>query len=347
MPSSLFARAAVSLLAVTTLATAACSDSDEGGAEGAGRREATTTTEAPKVPARLTGLILADGSVVDRPAVIVKVDNSPEARPQSGLEKADIVIEEKVEGSITRFLAVFQSEDAELVGPVRSVRSTDAPLVSTFGGVFAFAGGIPAFVALAERAPVTVVSEASRPDAFTLRAGKRRPFKTYASTAKLRGLAGNRSQPPPRLFEMLPAGEPFNPAGAAPAVHATVVFGGRTRSDWDYDAATSLWRRTTNGTPHTVEGSGQLSFTNVNIQRTAYQVTRYTDTSGSRVDEAVVVGSGDAVILSAGKQVAARWSKASPTAVTTYTDSTGAPIRLTPGRTWISLPPAGAPITVT
>ena len=347
---TLLPRRALALLAMAALLAASCSgDDDPSGAtadaKGGEGTKPVPTTIAPR-PAPLTGLILADGSIADRPAVVVKVDNGPEARPQAGLDKADVIIEEKVEGAITRFLVVFHSEDAELVGPVRSVRSTDAPIVSAFGGVFAFAGGIPPFVALAKAAPVTAISEQARPEAFKLRADKRRPFKTYASTERLRGLAGGRTDPPPRLFELLGEGEPFNPAGAVPATHATVVFGGLTRSSWDYDVASAQWRRSTNGTPHLIEGGGQLSFTNVIIQRTAYQGTRFTDTSGSKVDEAVVVGSGDAIILSGGKQIAARWSKPSSTSVTTYTDSAGRPIRLTPGRTWISLPPTAAAITV-
>lgn len=341
-------RVLLRVVSVALVASACSSDGKKGGAAGdddPASKDAVPTTIAPR-PAPLTGLILADGSVADRPVVVVKVDNGPEARPQAGLDKADVIIEEKVEGAITRFLAVFHSEDAELVGPVRSVRSTDAPIVSAFGGVFAFAGGIPPFVAAARSAPVTVISEQSRPDAFKLRADKRRPFKTYASTERLRGLAGSGAKPPARLFEFLSKDEPFAPAGATPATKATVVFGGLTKSAWDYDPASKQWRRSTNGTPHVVEGGEQLSFANVVIQRTAYQVTRFTDTSGAKVDEAVVVGSGDAIILSAGTQVAAKWSKTSPTAVTTYTDSAGAPIRLTPGRTWIALPPSAAAIAV-
>lgn len=351
LKSTLLPRRALALLFMAALLTASCSSDgddskaagDDAGQDGAGKP--VPTTVAPR-PAPLTGLILADGSLADRPAVVVKVDNGPEARPQAGLDKADVIIEEKVEGAITRLLVVFHAEDAELVGPVRSVRSTDVPLVSTFGGVFAFAGGIPPFVALAEAAPVTVISEQKRPDAFKLRADRRRPFKTYASTERLRSFAGKRTDPPPRLFELLGKDEPFDPAGAVAATHATVVFGGLTKSSWDYDVASAQWRRTTNGTPHVVEGGGQLSFTNVIIQRTPYQGTSFTDTSGAKVDEAMVVGSGDAVILSGGKQMAAKWSKPSATSVTTYTDSAGRPIRLTPGRTWISLPSTAAAITV-
>ena len=68
----------------------------------------TTTTTAPAPPCPLTGLPAPNGSVPQRPAMAVKIDNYPAGRPQSGLDKADIVFEEPVEGGITRYAAVFQ-----------------------------------------------------------------------------------------------------------------------------------------------------------------------------------------------------------------------------------------------
>lgn len=348
-PSAALARRRlVAALTVAGLLAAACGgggDGRSGGGRPGGADEVTTTTAAP-VPAPLTGVLLADAAVAARPAISVKVDNGPQARPQSGIDRADVLIEEKVEGGITRFVAVFHSEDAELVGPVRSVRSTDAGLVAVLGGVFAFAGGIPAFEALARQQPVTVVSENRSSEGFTYPPGKRRPHKTYTSTAKLRSMAGSRDRPPPPLFEFLAAGQPFAPAGAAPATSADVVIGPRSAFRVDYDPASGLWKRSTNGTPHAIENGAQLAFTNVIVQRTAYGATRFRDPSNSVVDEAVIVGSGDAVVLSQGKQAAVRWSKASNTAVTTYTDAAGAPVRLAPGRTLVALPPAGAAVTV-
>lgn len=341
-------RAAAALIVAGALAGCTSGGGSDADPQGAAppSAEDTTTTEAPKVPARLTGLVLEDPSVADRPAVVVKVDNGPEARPQAGLDRADILIEEKVEGGISRFLAVFHSADAELVGPVRSVRSTDPPLIAPIGGVFAYAGGIPEFESMARSAPVTVLSESRRPDAFRYREDRRRPFKTYASTSRLRSLGGGRSQPPPRLLELLAPGEAFDPPGATPATHASVAFG-RTTATWDYDPTSKLWQRSTDGAPHVLEGGGKrLAFTNLIIQRTSYRSTRFRDPSGAKVDEAAVVGSGEAVILAAGKQIAARWSKPSLTAVTTYTDLRGGPIRLPPGRTWVGLPPLGSPLTI-
>jgi hypothetical protein len=319
-------------------------DDDADGDEGAKAVESTTTTAAP-VPAPLTGVVLADGSVASRPALSVKVDNTPKGRPQTGIDKADILIEEKVEGGYTRFIAVFHSEDADLVGPVRSVRSTDPGLVAAFGGVFAFAGGIPAFETLARAQPVTVVSEGRSGEGFQHPAGKRRPFSTYTATPKLRSMAGDHNLPPPKVFEFLPTGGTFAAAGATPAAGATVAYGA-TNFTVDYDAATSTWKRSSDGKPHVIEGGGQLAFANVIIQRTAYRATGFRDPAGSAVDEATVIGEGDAIVLSQGKQAAIRWKKASATSPTTYTDSAGAPVQLVPGKTLIALPPGGNAITV-
>lgn len=338
------------VLAAAVLFVAGCGGGggDEAkGPVGAGRAEEDTTTTAVPIPAPLTGLVLTDDDVAERPAITIKVDNGPQGRPQSGLDKADVLIEEKVEGGITRFLAVFHSEDAALVGPVRSVRSTDPGLVGTFGGVFAFAGGIPEFERQARQQPVTVVSESASSEGFQYPANKQRPFKTYTTTAKLRSLAKSHDDPPPKLFEFLAAGEVFGPAGAVPTTSANVSFG-RSTFSVQYDAASGLWKRSTNGTPHTVAGGAQLTFTNVIIQKTPYQPTRFKDPSGSRVDEATVIGSGDAVVLSQGKRAEVKWAKSSATAVTTYTDSAGQPVKLAPGRTLIALPPAaGSTITFT
>ncbi|HYX44634.1 MAG TPA: DUF3048 domain-containing protein [Acidimicrobiales bacterium] len=333
MPRS--APALVVLVATLGLLASACSRSDESGS---------AADEGPKAPSPLTGLPI-DADVAARPAVTVKVDNSPEGRPQSGLHRADVVIEEKVEGTITRFLAVFQSEEADEVGPVRSVRSTDVALMSPIRGVFAFSGGIAAFESLINKAPVTVVTEKDDAEAFDLHESRQRPFKTYTSTTKLRSRAADESRPPARLFEFLAAGQAFSAPGAAPAVHATVVFGPRTTATWDYDRASGRWRRSTNGTVHVVEGGGTLEFTNLIVQRTRYRTTVYRDRSGARVDEADVVGSGEALVLSQGQRVRARWSKPSMNAPTTYSLPDGTPLRLVPGRTWVGLPPDGATVT--
>ncbi len=95
--------------------------------------EATTTTVAPVLIRQpLTGEPLAsEAEIVERPAMAVKIDNHPGARRNhSGLAVADIVFEEKVEGSLTRFAAVLHTQDADPLGPIRSGREQDVALLS-------------------------------------------------------------------------------------------------------------------------------------------------------------------------------------------------------------------------
>ena len=343
-------RALAALLVPIAVLGAACSNGggdEKVPAASAGESAAieTTTTAPPRVPATLTGLPVEPGSI-DRPVVSVKVDNSPQGRPQSGLEKADVIFEEKVEGGVTRFIAVYHSQEADLVGPIRSLRTTDPGIVSALGGVFVFSDGVAKSLSRLKGAPVSSVSEREGAGPFTYPKGKVRPWATYGKTSELRAAGGSKASKPKALFTFLADGEPFAGSGVAPATKATVDFGGRTTAGVEWDAVTKRWLRTTNGAAHILNDGSRLSFTNVVIQKTPYRGVGYNDSSGHKVDEAVVVGSGDAIVLVDGQQVKAKWAKPSPTAATTYTDLAGAPIRLRAGTTLVVLPPSGNAVTV-
>jgi hypothetical protein len=280
--------------------------------------------------------------------VIIKVDNSPQARPQAGVNAADVVYEERVEGSVVRFLTLFQSGDAAFVGPVRSVRSTDANVLAPLGGIFAFSGGITPFITKVEAAGVkTIVEGDSSNSPVFKRSGKARPYGTYADTRRLRQLAGSKT--PPALFQRLAEGASFldGNGGASPVTGMRVVFGSLTTADWTWDAGKRLWLRSTNNTVHLLEDGSRLS-TRCLIQQTVpYQATPYTDRSGAGVDEAVVTGTGKAVIACDGFAVQAKWAKPSAKSVTTYTNTaTGAPVKLPVGRVWVSLVPTNGIITL-
>ena len=345
-----FRARASALLLIPAVVLGACSSGDGGDKVEAASTEdtvaeTTTTTTAPvRVAATLTGLPV-DPVDVSRAAVSVKIDNSPQGRPQSGLEKADVIFEEKVEGGVTRFIAVYHSQEADLVGPIRSLRTSDPAIVSAIGGTFVFSDGVAKSLSRLKGAPVSTVSEREGAGPFTYPKGRVRPWATFGATAKLRKAGGSEKQPP-ALFPFLAEGEAFAPAGAVAATKATVDFGGRTTAGVEWDAAAGKWLRLTNGAPHTLNDGSRLSFTNVVIQKTPYKSVGYNDSAGNKVDEAVVVGAGDAIVLVDGKQVKAKWSKTSATAVTTYTDLSGAPIKLKAGNTLVVLPPTGNAVTV-
>jgi len=333
---------AVALLA---LATAACSQTPGSALPRVGTTAPTTSTTAAAAVAPFTGLALFNPAVATRPAVMIKIGDDPKARPQAGLDKADVVYEERVEGNTVRFLAVFQSQDASSVGPIRSVRPTDAGVVGAIGGVFVYSGGIPQFDARARGLGATVISEEAQPTAFHLRSDRQRPYKTYGNTAELRALASNASKPP-ALFTFLGKGEPFVAPAATPAAGVTVAFGPGTVTRWDWDAASTKWKRFINNAPHKADNGGQLAFTNLVFVSVPYHPTPFRDQAGAGVDEAVTAGTGDAVLLTGGQALKLRWSKPSDKAVAVFTDLTGRTVRLPAGQTWISLVPTGTAVDV-
>lgn len=296
----------------------------------------TTTTLPPTYP--LTGRPATDAAVAQRPALSVKIDNSSAARPQAGIEVADIVYEEFSEG-ITRFIVVFQSSDAEVVGPVRSVRPADPTIVRPFGGVLAFSGGSPAAVALAQDTPLTIVTENDRAVMYR-RSGRSAPHNLYTSTAGLFSRGPEPFSPPPRLAEFLPGGQTFDGPGSTPVATLSIVPAPFITAGYGWDAASSTWLRTTDGRAHLLEGGQQIAPTTVIVQYTPY--LRFE--ADSKVQYPDVLGTGDAWVFAAGKMVMGTWSKPGPESPTALTDSTGAPVRLPPGQTWIHLIAPGSSV---
>lgn len=330
------------LVVAAALVLAACSGGGDGDVARPSR-DAPTTTLAPFAP--LTGVALTDQARLARPALVVKVENAPASRPQSGLDLADVVYEEIVEGGVTRFLAVFHSTDADLVGPVRSVRPSDPDIVAPFGGLFAYSGGIPTFIQALQRTPgitdVGVDRLDEGPDKpYTRRPDRRPPSNLYTSTPKLYAKApATGTRPPGRFAEFLEEGQAFTTPGATPAANLTTTVG-TTSVVFNYDAASKTYRRV-----GLVDGAGVAAPANVIVQFTRYQETDETDQTDATVEKAVTVGTGDALILSGGMAVRGRWSKTAASAYTTYTDAAGAPVKLSPGRTWVELARTGAPAT--
>ena len=325
-------RIVLGMLAVLALVGASCSSDDKGSPAPAGP---TTTSPPPIFP--LTGRPVDDPGRAARPAVTVKVDNNRAARPQAGVDKADVVYEELTEG-ITRFVVVFHSADADPVGPVRSVRPADPVIIFPLGGVFAFSGGTPGIRALVPGAPVTAVDENST-DVMRRRRDRSAPFNLYTTVPGLVAKAPAGAKPPPRFAEFLTPGRPFAAAGAVPVAHFELKPAPAVAADYDWDPGTGSWRRTTDGSPATLEGGGQIAPNNVIVQFTAYS-----NFEGSEVQYPEVVGSGEAWIFASGMLVKGRWSKPDPGAVTAFTDANGAPVVLPSGQTWVHLVAPGTAV---
>src|SRR6202023_2878882 len=112
------------------------------------------------------------------------IDNAPRARPQIGLVQADVVVEEQVEGGVTRFAAIFQSQDVSRVGPVRSARSTDIALVANLDRpLFAYSGANARFLQLVHAAPLVDVGVDADPGIYARDFTRPSPYNLFSNIA--------------------------------------------------------------------------------------------------------------------------------------------------------------------
>ena len=303
----------------------------------------TTTKASDKNISPLTGLAYSNLADANRPAILAKIDNAPQAWPQSGLLHADVVYEEMVEGGYTRYMAVLQSQDASVLGPIRSVRASDADIASPLAGFFAYSGGIPAFVSDIRNSGITDVGANVLGGAY-YRTSRPAPHNLYTSTTTLyadASRAGLSAHLPPKLFEFRKAGTAFGAAGAQPISTFNVDISGNANALWTWDVANGFWTRTTNGVPQRNPQGVAENATNVIVEFVNYTNTGFIDPAGNPVPQAHSVGTGNAIFLSGGQEATGTWSKASEHAVTTFTDSAGQPVKLAPGRTWVEFAPVG------
>ena len=303
----------------------------------------TTTAPPPPPVAPLTGLPHDDPGAVGRVALVVKMDNGePKSRPQQGLNQADVIYEELVEGSVTRFAAVFQSHNAAgRVVPVRSARTTDIALFTPLNyPLYAWSGANRDFKVIIRDAPMIDVGYDAVPYIYHRDGDRPAPSNLYTTTEELFSFQTPEAVPPPPLFQYRAPAE-TTPADATPVSHVYLSFGGGAGSapvDWYWDYTVGGWLRNQRGTAHVDETGQQIAPKNLVIQFCEYFDTGYIDTSGSTVYEAELVGEGDVWVFTNGVLVVGRWSKASTEAITQYTDLAGQPIKLTPGQTWVQLP---------
>ncbi len=209
---SLPRRVVVGLALVVALA--ACG----GGAKSAAKKVAAAKAlaKAKAVPvAPLTGLPDPTGASLKRCAITVKIDNRLEGHPKYGVDQADVVYEEVVEGGYTRLAAIFNSHDPDRVGPVRSVRKTDQSLVWPIGGVFAYSGGAPYAIASIDTAPVVRLDETLAGPLMFRDHSRNAPFNLYARVNFMYSKCGT-PVPPPALFTYRTARAPRWPGCPRP-----------------------------------------------------------------------------------------------------------------------------------
>ncbi|MEM9563706.1 MAG: DUF4214 domain-containing protein [Actinomycetota bacterium] len=285
----------------------------------------------------LTGV--ATRAAADRPALAVKIDNVDAARPQTAVDRADLVYEEMVEGNLTRLVAVFHSDLPDVVGPVRSVRTTDIHLLDQLNTpLLAASGANPGVLGVVAGADLVNVNALEAGGAYFRSSSKRAPHNLFARTTSLYGAAGNRGGLPPQLFTYRDQGTGSTQGTSSAGVD--VEFG-RADVSFRWSPTARGWQRTQNGGAHTVAGGVRLAPENVVVLEVSYSPSSIDATS----PEAHTVGSGSAWVFTDGRVVAGTWSRSASTDPIALRDGNGQPIALTRGQTFVELAPPGS-ITV-
>jgi hypothetical protein len=297
----------------------------------------------PAVPVTcpLTGEKAPHGMVPSRPALAIKVENAPEARPQTGLNRADVVFEEPVEGGYTRFIAIYQCAEAPRVGPVRSGRTTDPDVLVQFGKpILGYAGGKEVVRKGIDKAGIIDVNYIDAAQAYTRDDSRAAPHNLYTTTKALWKTAASTEGAPAPVFAY--DEDISNKAKRVGTAH--LPFSSVSDVYWTWSKKQGVWLRSHGTVPHETTDGGQVSATNVVIMHVKVRPGRLLDAAGNPSPVVTLTGKGKAFVLRDGKMISGTWERSKLSDVTTFVGKDGSQITLAPGRTWVELLPTDVAI---
>ena len=362
--TSRLARNATVVLFVCTVVASACS----GGAAPAGSaspiasevavatQTSTPTPTAPPTPTPtpkpkfwpLTGLSAPQDAALGRRPLNVRLPNDPNARPQYGLSKADVVFEMIVEGGVTRFSAIYHSQDADVIGPVRSYRFSDLHITQMLRGALVSSGST-----VEERDAVTqsikdgnMLSVDAERDgrAYYRVAFRPAPNNEFTGTPADRDAVnragGSAPVEVPGLAFLPPTnGDPTAGGfvGAQAAKTVTVPFQGVWATTFSWDAGSYGYRRSQGGVQtQDGDGSGPILAKNVIVMTTDIWTTSVVeDQLGSHGLDYRMTGGGPVSVFRDGLRVDGTWKRDGVLDQFTFWDAAGKQLMLEPGQTWI------------
>jgi hypothetical protein len=279
---------------------------------------------------------------VGQRVLAVKIDNTRLARPQLGLEAADVVYVEEVEGGLTRLAAIFSSRLPSRLGPVRSVRETDLQLLGAYGRVaFAFSGGNPTVLSRVRSSTVADVSFDRVPAAYSRVSGRHAPYNLYTRPDQL--LAA-RTKTAAATYVGFRFGTLTATAGV-PAAGFDIRYK-RASLTWTWDAVALGWRLRLDGTPDVLADGTPVSADNVIVQYVTVNRSSVRDVNGEVSPISQTIGSGPALYFRDGLLMRGTWARGALAAPTRYLDTTGQPVLLKPGHTWVVMVRKGSVVPV-
>jgi hypothetical protein len=319
-------------LTFATLLLASCS-------KGAGGPESTGgPTEAPfdSSVSPLTGLKLT--SAPSNPVYYVKIENTEGGVPQYGENKADMMIEELVEGGATRLIALFYTDLPTRVGHVRSARTTDIALSEPVGATIVASGAAPKTVKQIEESGIPFFTYDKNDPGWSADPAKVAPYHVLWNIQTLNESASKSGAKPQRSFFTWGKG-PAAGDIAKQVTNASVQFSPASTTNWQFTGGT--WHR---ANERAAAGEAYAADTVVVIFARVVDAG-YRDPAGNAVPETVVEGSGRAVVFTGGDATEATWEKSNATATMTFRSKSGTAFGLKPGHIWLEVVPRGGSVS--
>jgi hypothetical protein len=278
--------------------------------------------------------------LIDRPAVAVKVENAQIAYPLSGLQEAEIVYEEVVEGGVTRFMAIYHCTDSTKVGPVRSARVVDPGIMVPLTRILAYSGQNAPVLKALEDADIVRIDEGSAKGAMERvpREGLTSEHTLYADTKKLRGVGDDKFEDPPPE-EVFTFGDIEGSTKSGKRID--ISFSTDTKVHYVFSGG-NYNRFQPPEQPFEMEKGGQIEVDNVLIEEHEVNNSKtIVDVVGNPSTEiADETGKGRAVLFRDGKAIEGSWVRKSKEDVVQFVTKSGDAMVFTPGSVWIHLVPS-------
>jgi len=294
-----------------------------------------STTPAPVYYSPLSGVKVPDQASTQQVVTGVMIENSPDARPQSGLKNADVVFEAIAEGGITRFMALYQPSKPQLIGPVRSLRLYDIDWLAPFQAAIAHVGGSQQALSTIRDGLHRDLDQFFNGGSYWRVSDRYAPHNVYTSFAKLDALNQRKGYSTSDLA-------PWPRQDGAPAKTVTAktidvtISGPLYNSHYVYDPTTNTYARYQAGAPHLDREGGQITPTVVIVM----DVNEQTVLQDGYREQITTTGSGNAHIFENGTVTTATWTKADAGSQIKFTDAAGKEVALNRGQTWITAVPA-------
>ncbi len=282
----------------------------------------------------LTGL--HQGSPPKNAAIMVKIENTSSGQPQYGVDQADFVVEQLVEGGATRLAAFFYSSLPAKVGHVRSARTMDVDLAEPIDATILASGGAPKTLRKIERSDLPYYSYDQRSPGWSSDPSKPAPYHVLWDLTELGETA--KAAVPPKPYFAWGAG-PSSGDATRKVTSASVTFSPASTTNWTLEG--NRWVRT----PERAAAGEAFAADTLLVIFARVEDAGYRDPAGNTVPETVIEGSGRAVIFTGGNATEARWHKEDRNDTMTFTSKAGKDLTLKPGRVWLEAVPRGGTLT--